>query len=191
MNWEEAEKNAGGNKRQQYKEYAPNGEHTVKLDSVEVVDKATWKSPAVRFTWAEDDKYKYSKSINHWLSTTNPSWRAVHQRNILMALGIEKEKAQQLVGAIEEQKDLDRAKLVKGYEAMWKRVAERHPETKIVIQDQWRDGKPVTSSNGTVYHESDFSSTLCRMMEEHAVSDADPLEGAEGTEDIDLSTIPF
>lgn len=184
MNWEQMEKEAGQEKQGQFKEYAPNGEYKVRLESAEVIDRDNWKSPAIRFTWAEDDKYKYPKSVNHWLSIPNPVWRAVHQRNILMALGIEKKKAQELVEAAE--KDQDRLKLILGYESLYKRVAERKLETTIVVQDQWRDGKPVTSNKGTVYSESDFKSGSCRMMEGHDTRPA-PLGG----EEISLDEIPF
>lgn len=165
MNWEQMEKDAGMDNQKAFKDYAPNGEHKVKLESVEIVDRENWKSPAIRFTWAEDEQYKYPKSVNHWLSITNPAWRAIHQRNILMALGIEQKKAQELVEAAE--KEQDRIKLIRGYEALYQRVAERKPETMIVVQDQWRDGKPAISANGAIYSESDFKSGSCRMMEGH------------------------
>lgn len=188
MDWEQMEKEAGQENQKQFKDFAPNGEHKVKLESVEVIDHENWKSPAVRFTWAEDDQYKYPKSVNHWLSITNPSWRAVHQRNILMSLGIEQKKAQELVEAAEKEKD--RIKLIRGYEEMYKRVAERHPETTIIVQDQWRDGKPVvkTSEKGTEYtpNESDFKSGSCRMMQGHEES----VEPASASDDS-LASILF
>lgn len=187
MNWEQMEKEAGMENQKTFKEYAPNGEHKVKLESAEVIDRENWKSPAIRFTWAEDDQYKYPKSVNHWLSITNPSWRAVHQRNILMALGIEQKKAQELVEAAE--KDKDRIKLVRGYEALYKRVAERKPETTIVVQDQWRDGKPVVSDKGTAYSESDFKSGSCRMMEGH--EDKPSTAESSNNDDFGLDSIPF
>lgn len=186
IDWDEIDKQAKTQaSAPQYKTYAPNGEYTVTLAGIEVVDREGWKSPAIRFIWAEDDQYKYPKSVNHWLSITNPAWRAVHQRNILMALGLEKAKAQELVETAE--KDKDRIKLIRGYEAIYKRVAERGVETTILVQDQWHDGKPVVSDKGTVYGESDFKSGSCRVMEGHEQS-ADPMAGAEP---VDLNGIPF
>lgn len=177
----------------QYKTYAPNGEYKVKLEKVEVVDRDGWKSPALTFTWAEDDTHRYCRSVYHWLSVENEKYRRGHNRSILMALGIEKAKAEQLVDAAE--KDQSRDGLKKGYEALYKRVAERHPDTTIVIQDQYRDGKPVvrTSEKGTQYtpNESDFTAFGARTMElvETAPSN---LFGPQGTmNDIDMDEIPF
>lgn len=192
MNWDNLEKDAGQDKRNNYKDYAPHGTHQVVFDHAEITDKDTWKSPRVVFFWADDEKYKYPRSYAHWLSMKNPAWRAVHNRNILMAMGIDQNKAQQLVEAAE--KNQDRDKLVKGYEAMYKRVAERKPKVDITIQDQYdRDGKQVLSPNGTPYSESDFTDRGCRMMEapKEAPTIIDPLEDAEDVEDIDLTDIPF
>lgn len=173
-----------------YKDYAPKGKHTAVLDHVEVADKDTWKSPRVVYFWADDDQYKYPRSYAHWLSMKNPNWRAKHNVQVLVALGIDAKKATELVKAAE---NTDREKMAKGYEAMYKRVAERKPKAEIIVQDQMRDGKPVLSANGTPYGESDFAMFGARMMElqDEKPSNADPLEGAEEVEDIDLSSIPF
>lgn len=173
----------------QYKTYAPNGEYKVKLERVEVVDRDGWKSPALSFVWAEDDEHKYCRSVYHWLSVENESYRRGHNRSILMALGIEKEKAEQLIDAAE--KDQSRDGLKKAYEAMYKRVAERKPTTRISIQDQWRDSKPVikTSEKGTRYtpNESDFADFGARTMARHDTALAQSL--AEPAEDINLDDI--
>lgn len=170
----------------QYKAYAPNGEYKVKLEKVEVVDRDGWKSPALTFTWAEDDEHRYCRSVYHWLSVENESYRRGHNRSILMALGLEKAKAEQLVDAAE--KDQSRDGLKKGYAALYKRVAERHPETTILVQDQYRDGKPVLSDKGYAYGESDFVAFGARTMQlvEHQAND--PLAGSEP---IDMDEIPF
>lgn len=191
INWEEIDKQAKTQaSTPQYKTYAPNGEYTVTLAGVEIVDREGWKSPAMHFIWADDDEHRYPRSVSHWLSIGNPSYRAQHNREILMHLGIEKAKAQELIQVAE--RDQDRAKLVKAYEALYKRVAERKPKTTIVVQDQYRDGKPViaTSSRGTQYtpNESDFKEFKCRVMERHETS---PLAGAEAADDILPSEIPF
>lgn len=158
FNWDEEEKNAGGNEN--FLEYAPNGEYKVKLDEVEVKDSPQWKSPMVVFSW-QDGEYKYQKSVAHWLSMGNPSFRRVHMRNILMEFGASKENAQKLI----EQADADgtRDKIVKGYRAMFNRLAQKQGEVRIVVRSQMRDGKPVLSSNGTVFGESDFANRKLQL----------------------------
>lgn len=180
FNWDEKEKEANIGERQ-FKDYCPNGEYTVKLAGVKLEDSPGWKSPALTFEWAEDETYRYPKSVRHWLSQSNASWRQVHNRNLLMAFGLTKDKAQQFIEQVE--KDQDRTKLGKAYEALYRRLAERRPETKIVVQDQLRDGKPVISDKGTVYGESDFATYGCRVM---------PIpEAANSSTDIDMVEIPF
>lgn len=186
INWDEADKQTGGNNT--YKQYAPNGEYKVKLDHVEVRDKDTWKSPAMEFHWKDTDEYKFPKSATHWLSIPNPSWRAVHNRNIIMQFGVEKKKAEELVEAAE--RDQDRIKLVKAYEELYKRLAERGNEVEITVHDQYgRDGKLVKSPKGYAYSETDFKGYGARMAnapKEPAVQD-----GAAEDEPIDLNEIPF
>lgn len=185
-NWNELEKQAGADK--QYKDYAPKGEYTAKLAEVTLRDKDSWKSPAMEFTWAETEDYKFPRSTTHWLSMGNPAWRAVHNRNILMAFGVEKAKAEQLIDAAE--KDQDRAKLVQAYSALYKRMVERGVSAEITVHDQYdRNGNLVKSSSGTPYTETDFKSRSCRMAQTPKTSAAEQM--GEAAEDIDLGDIPF
>lgn len=170
----------------QYKTYAPNGEYMVKLESATITDNPNWKSPAVQFNWAEDDQYRYPRSVRHWLSMANDNYRRRHVRGILMACGIEKEKAQQLIDKADETK-ADRAKFAKAYEQIFNQVASRRPTVHIAVQDQWRDGKPVVSDKGTVYGESDFTAYEARAMERHDTK-PNPLADAE---EINLDESPF
>lgn len=188
INWDEVDKQdaEAATKRQQFKQYAPNGTHKVTFAGVEITDNPNWKSPRMVFSWAEDDNYKYPHSVAHWLSLGNQNYRLRHNQNILVALGVEKAKARQLIEAAE--KDTDRAKLVKAYEALYKRVAERKPTVEIEVRDQYRDGKPVQSAKGTTYSESDFTDFDCRVGTRQQSAKADPLADAE---DIDLESIPF
>lgn len=184
IDWGEIDKKSNS---QNFKSYAPNGEYKVKLDHVEVRDKDTWKSPALEFHWAESSDYKFPKSVTHWLSIPNPTWRARHNRDILMLFGVEKAKAEELVEAAE--KDQDRLKLIKAYESLYKRIAERGAEVEITVHDQYdRNGNLVKSANGTVYGESDFKSSGVRMAipPKTASSPADAAEEA-----LDLDSIPF
>lgn len=184
INWDEIDKQ---NNNQNFKEYAPNGEYKVKLDHVEIRDKATWRSPALEFHWKETESYKFPKSCTHWLSITNPAWRASHNRAILIQFGIEKKKAQELVEVAE--RDQDRAKLVKGYEELYKRIADRGNEVTITVHDQYdRDGKPVMSPKGYAYTESDFKqgARMANAPKKGVVADMI----GDDTE-LNLSDIPF
>lgn len=189
INWNELDKQAGTSEKQ-YLDYAKNGEYKVKLASVEIRDKDTWKSPAVTFIWA-DGEYKYPRSITHWLSIPNPDYRQRHNRDILMVFGFTKEKAEQLIEVAE--KSQERKDLVENYQKLYDQVAKRAPEVEIVVQDQYRDGKRVvaTSKKGTQYtpNESDFKAHPPRMMKEAPTELEQNL--LEDAEDINLDGIPF
>lgn len=185
IDWSEVDKEMGGNA--QFKDYAPDGEHAVKLDHVEIRDKENWKSPAVQFFWQEGT-YKYPASTTHWLSIPKPNYRCGHNRNILMALGFDEAKAKQLIEQAEQ--DQDRTKLVKAYEALYKRVAERHPAVEIIVRDQVdRDGNLVKSDKGTVYSESDFKASFAQAPHGETKTTAADVMGEPL--DADSGDIPF
>lgn len=152
IDWD-AVKSASDN-TQKFKNYAPNGEYTVKFEKATVVDKEGWKSPAVEFEWQESDEYKFSKSPRHWLSLGNPNWRVYHVLCILKELGIGEDSAKKLLESAETD---DRAKLVKNYQDLFNRAAQKHPEVKVVVRTQMRDGKPVLSASGLAFSETEFA----------------------------------
>lgn len=180
FDWDEIEKSANAGRG---KDYAPNGEYTVKLAGIKVQDNQNWKSPCFDMTWQDSDQYQFPKSVRHWLPLGNDSFRRFHARAVLMELGIPKEKAQQAIEAAE--KDTSRAALVKSYQQVFDRVAKQSPEVKIVVRDQMRDGKPVKSDKGTTYSESDFANRPAGLGE------STPKVEASSATDINPDDIPF
>lgn len=187
LDWDNIEKEVGAVR---YKGYAPNGEYEVKLDKVEVKDKDTWGCPKLAFSWQEDDQYKYPNSgLNHPLSLAKPAFRALHARGILMEFGVAKEAAQQAVETAE--RDQDRQKLAKAYQAIFDRIAQKHPVVKIIVRDQLRDGKPVKSAKGTTYSESEFANPALQIGgTPKKVESTSPLD-ALGGDEISGGEIPF
>lgn len=187
-NWNEIDEQY---KNKQFKDYAPLGECTARLDTVKVVDKPDWKSPAVEFTFQDDDQYKYPKSPRHFLSLSKPAWRAKHSRDIMMAFGMPKEVAEKVIDVAE--KDQDRTKLVKAYQAVFDKVAEKHPNVELMIRTQMRDGKPVCSDKGTPYSEAELIKAPApngdnkKAKADSATSAIEALGG----EEINLNDIPF
>lgn len=196
FNWEEDEKQAGGSTN--YLAYAPNGEYKVKLEKVEVKNNDNWKAPMVSFIW-QDGEYKYPSNVAHWLYIGNPSFRRVHMRAILMEFGVVKENAQKLIEQAEG--DQERPTLVKGYQAMFDRLAQKHPEVTIVVRPQMRDGKPVTSKKGYIWGESDFNNPALQVGKKEKTttpeSNATPIddlfggETASETASLPNNEIPF
>lgn len=185
-NWDEADKAHTGNN---YKSYAENGNYEVKLAKVSVVDQENWKAPAIQFEWEEDDERKYPKSPRHFLSLTNTNYTGYHTRALLIQLGVSKETAQ---GWLDKLDISDRAKFVKSLQAIFDRVAEKHPTVKVVVRPQMRDGKPILSANGFPYGETEFADSSCMLRQ---VTETKPAETeAVAEEDVDLfgdDTEPF
>lgn len=160
-NWSDVDNAAPS---QSFKNYAGNGDYTVKLEKATMFDKDSWKSPAVEFEWQENDEYKFPKSPRHFLSLNNPNWRLYHMRALLMAFGVPKTTAEQWLDKAETD---NRKKLVANYQALFDKVAAKHPEVAVVVRTQMRDGKPVVSPNGTAYGETELApSTGCYMSQD-------------------------
>ena len=174
IDWTPVDKANAEHPQRSYKNYAPNGRYTVRLAEAVVDDRDGWKSPRLTFIWAEDDQYKYPRSVAHWLSLDNPNWRHRNHLAILKSFGIEEAKAKQLIETAEQSED--RIKMADGYVAMYKKVAERKLTTEIEVQDQYRDGKPVLSDKGTPFSESDLTAYNARVMQVHK---EEPLAGAQ------------
>lgn len=187
-NWDEIDNEYGNGN---FKDYAPNGTHTAKLEKASVIDKENWKSPAVEFTFLEDDAYKYPKSPRHFLSMAKPAWRMHHMRDILMALGMPKETAQKAIETVDDPTNPpERAKMVKGYQAVFDKIAQKHPEVEIIVRTQMRDGKPVCSEKGTPYGESEIAKAAMGQTQTKA-SAPTMAEDVLGGDEINLNDIPF
>lgn len=186
FNWHEIEQASGGN----YKNFAPNGEYIVKLAKVKVTDGQA-KSPAINFEWEDNEEFKFPRSVSHWLAMGNANWRRFHMRNIFMVLGMNKEQAQKLVESAEV--STERPKLVANYQKIFDRLTQKHPEVKIVVRNQIRDGKPVRSEKGTIYGESEFADPRVALPVSTPASTSVVEDVMGAVEDVatDLGEIPF
>ena len=145
IDWDklEAEQDKG------FKEYAPEGRYTVKVEKVDIHIVGTNGSIAQDFFFEESNEYKFPKAT-HWLSTKNVNWRQYHNRNLMMLLGASKEAAQKAVDACEA-KDGNKATLINAYQAMYDKLIAKAPEVEIEV---WQDGK---------YSRGEFTDRSVRM----------------------------
>lgn len=170
--------NASGS--QNFKNYAPTGEYTVKLAKATMVDRQGWKAPAIEFEWQEDDKYKYSKSPRHFLSLENKYFRLHHVRSILEAFGLTRENAKKLLESAETD---DREQLVKNYQELFNKVAQKHPSVDVIVRNQMRDGKVVASDRGTPYTETEINAPGATFAQNNT-SQQSQAELAQAVEDL-------
>lgn len=188
LDWNTIEAEANTNKN--FLDYAPNGEHTVKVDEVTKRDNGKgW----FEFAFV-DGKYKYPKLSFAFFSDDKVNFRAHYYKEVMKQLGASEDAARKAVEVCEGKSG--RENVFKAYTDAFNRLAKKHPELTIEVRDQYdRDGNPVTSANGTIYGESvfarksglQFSSNSAQKTEKKS---DDPLDGAE---EVDLSDtdLPF
>ena len=188
LNWTEIEKEATTNK--QYLDYAPNGEHTVKVKEATKRDNGNgW----FEFTF-EDTDYKFPKLSFAFFSDAKINYRAHYYKEVMKLLGCTEDQARKAVEVCEG-KD-GRESVFKAYADAFGKLAKKHPQMAIEVRDQYdRDGNPVMSASGNVYGESVFAKKSGLQFPSNGAkkvqTTSDPLEGAEEVELSQNDVLPF
>lgn len=187
LDWNTIEEESKSNK--QYLDYAPNGEHTVKVKEATKRDNGNgW----FEFTF-EDTEYKFPKLSFAFFGDAKINYRAHYYKEVMKLLGCTEDQARKAVEVCEG-KD-GRENVFKAYADVFGKLAKKHPEMAIEVRDQYdRDGNPVMSASGTVYGESVFAKKSGLQFPSNGAkkvqTTSDPLEGAEEVEDDKLD-LPF
>ena len=187
LNWDAIEKEAkekGGN----YKNWAENGEHDVKVESFELSDRGNgWFE-----FYFQEDEVKYPKLSVSFFGDDKVNFRAHYYKEMMVLLGTTEENARKAVSVCEG-KD-SRESIFKAYGEAFTRLANKHPKIKIEVRDQYdRDGNPVMSEKGTIYGESVFTqaSGLQFRQKKNAQADTEVVPEDIPDEEIDLGDMPF
>lgn len=187
LDWNAIEAEATANN---FKQYANNGEHTVKVASIEGKDNGSgWFE--MQF---EESDVKYPKLSVAFFGDGKVNFRAHYYKEIMKLLGASEENARKAVEACEGKSSRD--EVFKTYVDAFSRLAKKHPQIKIEVRDQYdRNGQPVRSAQGTIYGESVFTKDSGLQFKSNGASSADaqsensdPLAGAEK---VDLSEEEF
>ena len=174
INWDSVEEQYQGD----FKDYASEGEYKVKCTDVEAKQVGSKGSYLLKFTFDEDDRYKY-QSADCWVSKDKDTWRFHYMKNLFMVLGAPEDKAKQVVEKAEEKGDYEFA--VKAYEAAFKRLLQKKPEVEINVYRDERDPK---------YCRAEFMDSRVRMKRDtQKVSDA--IGGGEVIPQADDLDMPF
>lgn len=187
LNWDAIEAEATSNN---FKQYANNGEHTVKVASVEGKDNGNgWFE--IQF---EESNVKYPKLSVAFFGDNKVNFRAHYYKEIMKLLGATEDSARKAVDACESK--TNRGDVFKTYVDVFSRLAKKHPQIKIEVRDQYdRNGSPVCSAQGTVYSEAVFTKDSGLQFKSNAPakvsrSEEDPLSGAEEVDSLD-DQLPF
>lgn len=185
LDWNTIEAEAAANN---FKQYANNGEHTVKVASIEGKDNGNgWFE--MQF---EEAEVKYPKLSVAFFNDDKVNFRAHYYKEIMKLLGASEDNARKAVEACEGKSS--RNEVFKTYVDAFSRLAKKHPQIKIEVRDQYdRNGQPVRSAQGTIYGESVFAKDSGLQFKSNGATaetatTEDPLAGAE---EIDLSEEQF
>lgn len=184
INWSEIDSN-------EFKSYARSGKHTTTVKEVELGDpSANTGSRPIIVRFNENDEHAFSDA-RYYLSKEKDMNRIRTARNVLVALGVEKNAAQKAVENAEDKADYEKKCAV--YEQAFTRAGSKHAKVEIECWEtdriSERSGKPFTASG--------FTTDALAWM--NGNSDAKPAETtAETTDDavvddeeIDIDSIPF
>jgi len=188
LNWTEIEAEAASNK--QYKDYAPNGEHRVRVAEVKqntngngwfdfIIEDTDYKFPKLSFAFFGDAKLKY---------------RAHYYKEVMKLLGATEEQARKAVEVCEGKGE--RSAVHKAYADAFAKLAKKHLTFPVEVRDQYdRDGNPVRSEQGTIYSETVFHKATGLQFpsngaKKNVVKNSDPMAGAEEV-DLSMDSLPF
>lgn len=169
-----------------YLPYAPEGEHTTKVESCEMVKSRVKGTPGLEFKLQDNDEYAFPKygTTHYSFTTDNINWRKKHNRDLMIVLGAKKEAAEKAVDVCEG-KDGSEA-IVKAYEDAFRRLVSKHPEVKVAV---------FKRRSGDKYSTWDFADFSVRMgrPEETAPTPSEETDLFDKAEEAtDLSdTLPF
>ena len=187
LNWDEIEAEVNTNN---YKEFAPNGEHEVKIKEANKRDNGNgW----FEFVF-EEDNFKYPKLSFAFFSDEKVKYRAHYYKEVMKQLGATEEAARKAVEVCEGKSA--RGDVFKAYADAFNRLAKKHPRLTVEVRDQYdRNGNPVCSAQGTVYGESVFSRASGLQFKSNAptktVADKEDILAEAEPADINDSDLPF
>lgn len=181
INWDNVQEKAGG----EFKNFYEDGDYTVKCDSVEIKEVGTNGSVIMKFHFEEGETGQYP-TADHWLSFKNDAWRQWHNKCLMQMFGATEDSAKKGV-EMAESKD-GKENVIKGYEAVYKKLLAKKPEVKIEVFTE------VNPNNGKEYARAEFKDRSVAMPHGNDGKKSDtagdiPEDIPE--DEISLSDIPF
>lgn len=181
-----------------FKPQAPEGKYKVTINAIEV---KSLDSGAIAVTFKFKNSAEYSFPwATHWISMNNRGWTQWHHKQLLEVFGVRKEDAMKAIDNAEDKAGDNANLVVSAYEAIYKKIALKHPEVEIVVRPQYdQDGNYRYSQKGYQQFESEFTDSrvfsdntpvkVDGVHAERVEKPADTEPAAE--EEMNLDEIPF
>lgn len=182
IDWDKVEEE----NKSQFKQYAPDGTYTTKVESVEVLTASTGNK-GLRFNLADTDEYKFPKYGHTFYGFKKESWRQHHMKECFIALGFTEAQAKKAVEQCDDADDLAEA-----YKAMFDKALAKQKPFEVVVFKEYPDDQYSTwdfAHDGAriAYPKRERKQATSEVVSPDSIKD-DPLEGAE---EVDLGDIPF
>lgn len=178
IDWDAVEKD----NEMKYKDYAPEGTHTTKIEKVELQEASTGRK-GIRFVLADNKEYAFPKyGATAWLFDKD-SFRQHHMKELFVVMGFTEEQARKAVEQCEDKDDM-----AKAYLAMFEKALPKSKEIEVAVFRVHEDDQYATW---------DFASDKVRMNRPEKDSKTkksdDPLADAVEltTEETDGLDMPF
>ncbi len=189
INWDKLEEEFNN-----FKPQAPEGTYKVKVEKVEVKQLESGSIP-VTFTFANSKEHSFPW-CTHWVSTGNEGWTQWHHKQLLQVLGVNEDNAKKAIDNLYSKDTTNTAAgLVKGFQAIYDKIAAKKPEVEIVVRPQVdQNGEFRYSKKGYQQFESEFTDPRVFSAQQTKQSDAKAETVEEPGEELaedDLSDIPF
>lgn len=180
IDWDAVEQETG----KKYKDYAPVGKYTTKLESVEVKQVGNKGDYVAELTFEETSSLKFPKA-SYWLSKERNNWRIHNMKELLTVLSGKEDNAKKACEMAESKDSFDYA--VQGYEKALKTLASKHVsvEIEVYFNDRY-------SSKGTPINDATLADP--RANNKRIKKKEDPMAGAEEvdlSQDDSFGSIPF
>lgn len=160
-----------------YKDYAPEGDYTTKLESVEMVTAKTGNT-GIRFNLKETDDYKFPKYGATFYNTKNESFRQHHMKEIFVVLGMTEEQARKSVEACE-----GKTNVMEAYQKLITNFLPRQKEFDVSV---------FKEKAGDKYTTWDFKSSSVRMSHRASSTPTAPADDVfSGGETVEISDDDF
>lgn len=176
-----------------FKPQAPEGTYKVKVEKVEVKQLDSGAIP-VTFTFANSNDHSFPW-CTHWVSTGNAGWTQWHHKQLLQVLGVNEDNAKKaIVNLYSKDTILTPDSLVKGFQNIYKKVAEKHPEVEIVVRPQLdQNGEFRYSKKGYQQFESEFTDprVFSAQQNKQPAKQEDVAQEYEDDLDIEDDDVPF
>lgn len=177
LDWDKIQEESGS----KFKAYYADGKYKAKCDDVEIKEVGDKGSVIMKFHFAETDEAQFP-TADHWLSFKNDSWRAWHNKCLMVVLGASEDNAKKAVEICEGKSSKEDK--VKAYEQTYKKLLAKKPEVEIEV---------FTENN---YARAEFTDRSVAMPHDNEPQKEAPKDDiidnpVEGAEEISLDDMPF